>query len=205
MDTSRLSQGELIAGISGLALFVILFLPWYGVDVNVAGFSASETASAWEAFDMTDILLFLVAVVAVGAAALRLADSMPEGVPVAAIVTGAGALALLLVLFRLIELPGPDIPDVAGAGIDFGRRFGIFLGLIAAGGVAYGGYRSMSDAPQPAQPAPPPAPPPVPPDKPPASQEPGSRRGSSVAFPPPIANTRRSASASARFECLDDR
>ena len=57
---SRLSQGELIAGISGLALFVVLFLPWYGVDVNVAGFSASETASAWEAFDMTDIVLFLV-------------------------------------------------------------------------------------------------------------------------------------------------
>ena len=82
----------------------------------------------------------------------------------AAIVTGAGALALLLVLYRLIELPGPGHgADVAGAGIDFGRRFGIFLGLIAAGGVAYGGYRPMSDAPQPAQPAPP-APPPVPAD-----------------------------------------
>ena len=91
---SRLSQGELIAGVSGLALFVVLFLPWYGVDVNVAGFSASESASAWEAFDMTDIVLFLVSAVAVGAAAARLADAMPEGVPVAAIVDrGGGARA----------------------------------------------------------------------------------------------------------------
>ena len=157
---SRLSQGELIAGISGLALFVVLFLPWYGVDVNVAGFSASETASAWEAFDMTDIVLFLVSVVAVGAAAARLASATPEGVPVAAIVTGAGALALLLVLYRLIELPGPDVEGLAGAGIDFGRRFGLLLALIASGGVAYGGYRQMGEAPQPAQPAPP-APPPA--------------------------------------------
>jgi hypothetical protein len=170
VDTSKLSQGELIAGVSGLALFVVLFLPWYGVDVNVGGFSASESASAWEAFDMTDIVLFLVAGVAVGAAALRLADATPEGIPVAAIVAGAGALAVLLVLYRLIELPGPDIPDAAGAGIDFGRRFGIFLGLVAAGGVAYGGYRQLSDAPQQAQAAPPappaasdpPAPPAVP-------------------------------------------
>jgi hypothetical protein len=174
VDTSRLSQGELIAGVSGLALFVVLFLPWYGVDVNVGGFSASESASAWEAFDMTDIVLFLVAAVAVGAAAVRLADAVPDGIPVATIVTGAGALAVLLVLYRLIDLPGPDIPDVAGAGIDFGRRFGIFLGLIAAGGVAYGGYSQLSDAPQQAQPAPPapPAPPaqsdPPPPPEPPA-------------------------------------
>ncbi len=159
---SRLSQGELIAGISGLVLFVVLFLPWYGVDVNIAGFSASENASAWEAFDLTDIVLFLVALVAVGAAAARLADSAPEGVPVAAIVTGAGALALLLVLYRIIELPGPDVEGAAAAGIDFGRRFGIFLGLIASAGVAYGGYRQLSETPEPAQPAPPAPPPPAP-------------------------------------------
>ena len=109
MDTSRLSQGELIAGISGLALFVVLFLPWYGVDVNVAGFSASENASAWEAFDMTDILLFLVAVVAVGAAPAGSRTPCRRACLWRRSSPGRGALALLLVLYRLIELPVPDV------------------------------------------------------------------------------------------------
>ncbi|MBN1528583.1 MAG: hypothetical protein JW895_05950 [Thermoleophilaceae bacterium] len=154
MDTSRLTQGELIAGGSGLALLVVMFLPWYGVDVNVAGFSASESGNAWEVFSTIDVLLFLVAVAAVGAAVAKAAGALPADVPVAAIVTGAGALAFLLVLYRIVDLPGPDIPDVAGAGIEFGRRFGIFLGLLATGGVAYGGWVSMNESPQPVPPAP---------------------------------------------------
>jgi hypothetical protein len=160
LDTSRLSTGEVIAAASGLALLVVMFLPWYGVDVNVGGFSASESANAWEVFSTIDVLLFLVAVVAVGAAAAKLADVVPEGLPVAAIVTGAGALALLLIVFRIIDVPGPDIPEIVESNVDFGRKLGLFLGLLAAGGIAYGGYRSMTDAEQPATPAEP-APPPA--------------------------------------------
>lgn len=158
MDTSRLSQGELIAGASGLALLVVMFLPWYGVDVNVGGFSASESGSAWEVFSTIDILLFLVALVAVGAVVARLADVLPPDLPVAAIVTGAGALAVLLVLYRIVDIPGPDIPQIVESNVDYGRKFGLFLGLVAAGGVAYGGYRSMSEGQQPAETSPPPVP-----------------------------------------------
>jgi hypothetical protein len=166
LDTSRLSQGELIAGASGLALLVVLFLPWYGVDASFGGVTVSETANAWEAFSWIDILLFLVAAVAVGGVAARLADAVPADVPVATIVTGAGVVAVLLVLYRIVDIPGPDIPQIVESNIDFGREFGIFLGLVAAGGVAYGGYRQMNEAPQPAQPAPPPDAPPT--DTPPA-------------------------------------
>ena len=154
MDTSRLSQGELIAGGSGLALLLFMFLPWYGVDVNVGGFSASESGNAWEVFSTIDLVLFLIAAVAIGATVAKAAGALPADVPVAAIVAGAGGVAVLLVLYRIVDLPGPDIPQVAGAGIEFGRKFGIFLGLIAAGGVAYGGYVSMNESPQPAPPAP---------------------------------------------------
>ena len=45
---SRLSRGELIAGGSGVALLVVMFLPWYGVDVNLGGTVA---------FTVADILL----------------------------------------------------------------------------------------------------------------------------------------------------
>jgi hypothetical protein len=163
LDTSRLSQGELIAGVSGLALLVVMFLPWYGVDFNFGGVSDSETVNAWEVFSWIDILLFLAALAAVGSAVVKLADVDLPDVPVAAIVAGLGAVAVLLVVYRVIDTPGPDIPQIIENNIDFGRKFGLFLGLIAAGGVAYGGYRQMSEAPQPAQPAPPAEPPAEPP------------------------------------------
>jgi hypothetical protein len=151
---SRLSRGELIAGGSGLALLVVMFLPWYGVDVNLGGFSASESGNAWEVFSYIDIVLFLVGAAAVGLAVARLADvALPPDLPVGTILTGLGALAVLLVLYRIIDVPGTDIP----ATVDFGRKFGLFLGLIAAGGVAYGGYLSMGEAPRTVD-----APPPVP-------------------------------------------
>jgi len=148
VDTSRLSQGELIAGVSGLALLVVMFLPWYGVDVSVAGFSASESANAWEVFSGIDIVLFLVGALAVGLAAARLAGvDLPPDLPVGAILAGAGALAVLLILFRILDVPGPDIPSGVESNIDFGRKIGLFLGLLAAGGLAYGGYRALSESP----------------------------------------------------------
>ena len=146
---SRLSRGEMIAGVSGLVLLVVMFLPWYGVDVNVGGFSASESANAWEVFSFIDILLFLVGATAVGLAVARLADvALPPDLPIGTIVAGAGALAVLLILYRMIDVPGPDIPAVVESNIDFGRKIGLFLGLLAAGGVAYGGYLSMGESPR---------------------------------------------------------
>jgi hypothetical protein len=154
VDLSRLSRGELIAGASGLVLLVALFLPWYGVDVNVAGFSASESGSAWEVFSGIDIVLFLVALVAVGAPIARQAGVLPDDLPVGLIVTAAGALALLLVLFRIVDVPGPDVPDIVGDAVDYGRRFGLFVGLVAAAGIAYGGYSSMTEEAGPAHESP---------------------------------------------------
>jgi hypothetical protein len=42
-------------------------------------------------------------------------------------------LATLLVLFRLIKMPTPDVQ-----GVDFGRGFGIFIGLIGAAAIVAG-------------------------------------------------------------------
>ena len=59
-------------------------------------------------------------------------DAMPElPQPPGLIIAGAGAFAVLLILFRLIVIPDGDV-DVDG--VDFSRKIGIFLGLIAAAG-----------------------------------------------------------------------
>ena len=163
MDTSKLSVGDQIAAVSGIVLLIALFLPWYGVDVSVGGFSASESANAWEALDFVDILLFLIALVAIGVPVAKATGNMPDDVPGPMVVLAAGGLAVLLVLFRLIDMPTPDLE---GTGIDFSRKFGIFLALIAAGGVTYGGWRSNEEAPVSSAPAAPPPPPPAPTDTP---------------------------------------
>jgi hypothetical protein len=157
MDTSKLSTGELIAGASGLALIVVLFLPWYGVDVNIAGFAASGNASAWEAFSFIDILLFLVGLVAIAVPVARAADALPEDIPGSVVLLAAGVVGLVLVLYRVIDVPGTDVNTVGGDSVDFGRKIGVFLGLIATAGITYGGWRANNEAHAPA-PAAPPAP-----------------------------------------------
>ena len=161
MDTSRLSVGDQIAAASGVVLLIALFLPWYGVDVDLGGIATgSASASAWEALGFIDILLFLVAVVAIGVPVAKATGSLPDDVPGPLLVLVAGGVGVLLVLFRIIDLPTPDL----GGGIDFSRKFGIFLGLVAAVGVAYGGWRANEEAPVGStQAAAPPPPPPAPP------------------------------------------
>jgi outer membrane biosynthesis protein TonB len=163
VDSSKLGVGEIIAGISGLALFVFMFLPWYGVD-SVGGFGVSGAdASAWEAFSFIDILLFLVAVVVVGLVIVQMAESTPDmPVPPAQILTIAGVVALVLILFRLVFAPDFNTEGL-DVDVDLGRKIGIFLGLIAAAGITYGGWRAMQETPMPS-PTPDPTPPTPTPD-----------------------------------------
>jgi hypothetical protein len=147
VDTSKLSTGDIVAGASGIALLIVLFLPWYGVDVNVAGFAAGrESVNAWQAFGLVGLLLFLVAVVAIVLPAARGADALPEDVPGALILLCVGALGLLLVLFRVVDLPASNIRTVGGDSIDYGRKIGLFLGLIATAGITYGGWRANAES-----------------------------------------------------------
>ncbi len=146
MDTSRISFGEMVAGVSAVALLVFMFLPWYGISTDVPGFEASVNANAWEAFGFIDILLFLVILVTAGLVAARAMGSVPAGLPAppGLIIAAAGAIALLLILIRILSIPGPDV-DVEG--VDLGRKIGVFLGLIAAGGITFGGYTAMNEHP----------------------------------------------------------
>ena len=155
MDTSRLTPGDVSAGVGGIVLLISLFLPWYGISIDVRGFSASTDGSGWEVFSFIDILLFLIAVAAIALVVLKAMEQLPAEVPVPLVLLGLGALALLLILYRLIDTPAPsDLPDE----VDVTRKIGIFIGLIGAAGIAYGGWRSNMDTPhaRPAATTPPP-------------------------------------------------
>src|SRR5436305_2930837 len=143
-DRNRVPQGELIAGACGLLLILFEFLDWYGAKVSGAiggiGNVSVGGADAWQAFSFIDILLFLVGVIAVGVAVMRGLNRMPSmPYPSSTLVTAAGGLAVLLILFRIIDKP-------AGGGtfgsvhVSITLKIGIFLALLAAAGIVYGGW-----------------------------------------------------------------
>jgi hypothetical protein len=153
MDPNRVTTGELIAGASGLLLFVFMFLPWYGGEATVSlpgggdiSASVSDNVNAWEAFPFIDLILFLAAVIAVAMAIARAVGAMPADLPAPAglIAAVAGTVAVILILYRLIDTPGVE---VSGPSVDFdiSPKIGIFLSLIAAAGITFGGYTAMNE------------------------------------------------------------
>lgn len=144
----KLSPGEKIAGVSAILLFVFMFFEWFGVKVTgVGGFSGSVPGgggSAWDALDLIPIFLMITIIAALVMVGLRLADSTAEPpVPMSTIVAVLGAISVLLILFRIVS--PPDFASFGGVSVEATRSFGIFLGLIAAGGIAYGGYSTMRE------------------------------------------------------------
>ena len=197
MEVDRLSTGEKISAVSAILLFIFMFFDWFGAEISgVPGFSGSVSAggSAWDALDVIPLFLMLAIVVALGVAVVRLTDAdLEPPVSMNAIVAVLGGLAVLLILYRIVDPPGSD--DLAGVPVDITLKLGIFLGLLAAAGIAYGGYSAMreegatfadaadrlsgggpGDGGQPPAGGPPPPPPPPPagqqPPPPPTGQQP---------------------------------
>lgn len=148
MEVDRLSTGEKVSAVSAVLLFIFMFFDWFGAKVEgVPGFSGSVEAggSAWDALDVIPIFLMLAIVVALAVAVIRLTDADVEPpVSMNAIVAALGGLAVLLILYRIINPPG-DGDALAGVGVDITLKLGIFLGLLAAAGIAYGGYSAMRE------------------------------------------------------------
>jgi len=147
---SRLRAGEAIAAASAIALLVFTFLDWYGAEVSgqVAAISlgggAGAGGSAWQTLEGVSLVLAANAAVAIGAALLRLSGSHWEpAIPPSAVVAVLGGLSTVLVLLRIL-IP-PDFGDLGGVPINATLKLGAFLGLAAAAGVAYGGYRAMGE------------------------------------------------------------
>jgi hypothetical protein len=119
----RLRLGEWLAGAGGVLMVVSLLLPWY------AG------ASGYEALSVIDVLLTLLALLALSLPvlqAIRDSPALPVGAGVLTIVFGG--VGVLLVVFRLIDDP------FDGAQV----RAGAWLGLLAALAITAGAWRSIA-------------------------------------------------------------
>jgi len=151
MKPGRLRAGERISLLAALALFVSMFLSWYGSEISgqvgtiALGGGSGAGGSAWQTLSVISFVLMLTVVVAVGAALLRASGSDWEpAIPPAAAVAVLGGLSALLVLFRI--LVPPDFGSLGGVGVNATVEFGAILGLLSACAVAYGGYRAMGES-----------------------------------------------------------
>ena len=116
-----------------MLLLVALFLPWYSRDTDIAGAVISQTWTAWQATPVIATLLFLVGVAAI------VAPSAPGTFRGDRLAMLLGILGLLLVLFRSIDMPLPDVDLVRGDHADSSRGLGLFLALLATAAIAFAG------------------------------------------------------------------
>jgi hypothetical protein len=142
LSLGRLRSGELIAGVSGAALLVCLFaLHWYGVSGTFAptlslGLHARTSWTGWQSLTYVRWLLLLTALLALALAYFQAAERAPA-IPstLSVLTTVLGGVSALTLIARVIDTPGNHLD----------RRAGVYLGLAAAVGVAYGGFRSLRE------------------------------------------------------------
>jgi hypothetical protein len=138
----RLSQGQMIAAVGGIALLVAMFLPWVGFSgpsipsgVPVpGGVDTSTSDNIWKASSI-DIYLAITGGVALLAVLMALTDSAEEFSFISAATFLLGVVAVILVATFLTV----DFPDGAD------RKVGAFVGLGAAIVIAIGGFRAMQE------------------------------------------------------------
>jgi hypothetical protein len=155
VDLDVRDNAPLIAAGGGVLLFISLFLKWFGAE----GFD--ETVSAWEYYDLIDIILAAIALIVAGIGAM-LATGNTANLPAAPgpIVSTASLIAFTIVAANVLDVPLEGIE----------RKFGLFVALIATIAMIVGGMQLGRGAPAAARRAPePPTAPPPPPPPPPAS------------------------------------
>ncbi|HEY8525809.1 MAG TPA: hypothetical protein VIL48_12630 [Acidimicrobiales bacterium] len=143
MNLSKLTRADRLIVLSALVFFVATFLDWFTADI--AGDMMGELdVNGWETegAEFWVWLPFLLSLAMVAVVVIR-RFSPQTRLPELAMGWGqilffAGVLAAGLVLMKL--LLGEDVPDVPGVDIDVSRSLGIFIGLLAAAGLALGGY-----------------------------------------------------------------
>jgi len=144
VDVNKVSPGQRIAAIAGGLLFIDLWMHWYSVNFSGAQQSfadklgISTSASAWTAFSMTDILIAIACIVAISGAvcaAMNVAWPLPIGWAQLASLTGG--IITLLILYRIVNQPGPNkLINV---------EWGAYIGFLLSAGMAYGAWRASTE------------------------------------------------------------
>jgi hypothetical protein len=140
---SRVHSGELISVTSALLLLPFMFaIAWYGVVAlpGPTGRSGITTAeNAWHGLTFVRWLMVLTIAVTLGSVILHATQrSHGARTDTSLAITVLGTVTAALLIYRvLIDLPDPkSVVDV---------KIGAYLGMLAAIGIALGGYESIRE------------------------------------------------------------
>jgi hypothetical protein len=140
----NLREGELISAVSALLLLGLMFaLKWFGLAVtpspSAERAAISSAEDAWNALTVLRWLMLVTIVVAVGSVVVH-ARQRSHGVKTdtSRVVAVLGMLTAAALVYRvLIDLPARrEVVD---------QKLGAYLGLLAAVGIALGGYESIRE------------------------------------------------------------
>jgi hypothetical protein len=146
-DISRLRRADQIVGGAAIAFFIVLFFfKWYGVSSNVgavSGLNINVTRSGWDTFTNSRWIWIITIIVGLGSVVLVAAQRKLE-LPLqpGVIVAGLGALSTIFILYRIVHHPTASA-SFGSFHASVGIKLGIWLGLIAAMALTYGGYLQM--------------------------------------------------------------
>jgi hypothetical protein len=140
----RIHSGELASAACAMALLVLMFATaWYGVDRPPGKTSGAErvtTVDAWNSLTLLRWLMLLTIIVAVGSLLLHMTQrSHGVSTDTSGTVTLLGFVTALLVAYRVLI----DLPSAASI-VD--QKLGAYLGMLAAFGIALGGYHALRAA-----------------------------------------------------------
>lgn len=138
MDLNKLTTGDKVVAVSGVLLFIFAFFKWYGITVpgGTAGFNGYH----YFLFGVIPVILGIAMIVQIALDRYTTVE-MPK---LGSLTWGqvhviAGGIAFVLVLLKLII--GDDYFSVS-----LDRKVGIFLSVIAAAGLAAGGFLKMKES-----------------------------------------------------------
>jgi len=125
--------GDVLAWVASLVLALSSFMGWYsaaasGLTVSVIGWHTGTIGKLVFFVGLAGLVLLVLSVTGF---------ELPPTVPLGAVVAGVGAVATVLVLVRVI-----DIPDRFAGG---GRSIGIWISLAAAVLLVAAGFLKASD------------------------------------------------------------
>jgi hypothetical protein len=139
-----LAPEQRMAAAAALAMWVSMFLPWYGKSVTESVKNSLKAAgynlTAFGAFSFVEAAVLLVSAGVLAmlfARAERRAFHLPGGDGF--VILAAGVWAGLLIFYRMLDKPGTT--GNAKLTTTIGLQWGIFVALAAAGVLAYAGTR----------------------------------------------------------------
>jgi hypothetical protein len=154
VDPRRLRIWEWITGLAGVVLLGSTFLDWYEADyrefIQEPGYSnvftAQGTLNAWEAFSVFDVLIAIVALMAIATAVMAAVHNTPAvSLALASLLLLVGTIFTIALVVRVIALPEVAIAGVTAPDDDVTRSIGLWLGLAASVVVTGGALGCMRD------------------------------------------------------------